>query len=387
MEILRIDSLDGLDGYQDTWTDMLTRINESSSVFLSPTWVFNWWDCFGRGKDLCILLSFEKDRMMGMAPLAIFTHRILGIPVRILRFIGYGHADHMDFCIDESRRRDIMESFFNYMFEELSWDVMDLMDVPEDSPNLPILKELFDKYHITVDIQKSIVCPYLPLNGDRWEAYYAGKRSKSTRQDLRRRMRRLGDLGVVAFRRYEDSESAGHIFPQLLHVYEKRWKNKNLSVSFVGEKDRVFYRKVTVDFALDGRLHLLTLELDQQVIAFTLSAIMGTRFTWLITAFDPAFTKFFAGELVLTHLLEDVFQRAAFNEFDFTRGDEPYKFKWTDRQRWNLRILAQNKGFMKKVPFSAIRSYAAIRREAKKSEFLRKVKLNFVGQISRAVGR
>ena len=194
-------------------------------------------------------------------------------------------------------------------------------------------------------------------------------------------------FGEVAFRRYEDDESAGRIFPQLLHVYEKRWENKNLSVSFVGEKSRDFYKKVTVDFAHDGRLHLLTLELDRKVIAFTLSAIMGSRFTWLITAFDPAFTKFFAGKLVLTQLLEDVFQRAAFKEFDFTRGDEPYKFKWTDRQRWNLRILVQNKGFMKKVPFSAIRSYAAVRREAKKSELLRNIKLNLIGQISRAVGR
>ena len=131
---------------------------------------------------------------------------------------------------------------------------------------------------------------------------------------------------------------------------------------------------------------MLTLELDQKVIAFTLSAIMGTRFTWLITAFDPAFTKFFAGELVLTHLLEDVLNRAAFNEFDFTRGDEPYKFKWTDRQRWNLRILVQNKGILKKVPFCAIRSYAAVRKEAKKSALLRNVKLNLAGRISRAMG-
>ena len=234
MEILQIDTVDKFTPHQDAWLDMLNHSNESSSVFLSPSWIFSWWDCFGEGKELCALIAFEKGRMVGMAPMAIFTRRIFGIPFRILRFIGSGHADHLDFCADNSCRRDIMKNFFSYIFENLSWDVMDLVDVPEDSPNLPLLQDLLEKHRITPHVQNSIICPYLPLNGDQWGAFYAGKRSKSSRQDLRRRMRRLGDLGEAKFRQYEDPESVKRVFPQLLHVYEERWKNKNLSVRFCG---------------------------------------------------------------------------------------------------------------------------------------------------------
>ncbi len=386
MEILQIDTLDKFAPHQDAWMNILSHDHKSSTVFLTPSWVFNWWDCFGQDQRLCILLSFKGDRMVGIAPLAVFTYHFCGIPFRIAKFIGSGHADHLDFCVEEEFRRDVLENFFDYMVREVNWDVMDLMDIPEDSPNLPVLKDLFLKHHINSHIQNSIVCPYLPLNGDNWATFYAGKRSKSSRKDLKRRMRRLEDLGEVAICRYEDPESTNRIFPQLIRVYEKRWKDKNLSISFAGEKERTFYKNVSADFAVNGRLHLLTLELNQSVIAFSLSAIMGSQFTWLITAFDPAFTKFFAGELVLTHLLEDVFEKGQFNEFDFTRGAEPYKFKWTDKKRWNLRILVQNTGFMRKIPFSAIRSYVAIRGEAKKSAMLRKIKLNLLGQISRATG-
>ncbi|MCE5336687.1 MAG: GNAT family N-acetyltransferase [Desulfobacteraceae bacterium] len=382
MNILQLDDPRQLALYSEDWKKLLASNVRSSSIFLTQEWVLNWWKYFGNGKRLCILLLLDGNRLAGIAPLAVAEKNAAKSPFRIVRFIGTGVADHLDFCVDSDLRREGMTRILRYVMDELSWDALDLVDIPGDSENLGIIREVLDESRVAHAIQESIVCPYLHINGETWDVFHASRRSKSTRQDLRRRYRRLSETGSVSFRRYDRAEDVETIFPQLFSVYNKRWDQKNLSISFTGRQESLFYRNVAAELARAGQLHLLTMELDGRVIAFTLSAFEGNQFTWLITAYDPAFDKYFPGEQILTQLLEDVFKSGRFVEFDFTRGDEPYKFKWTDRQRLNMRVLASNKGALSRIPFYSLLFYSGLRNRAKKSGMLRKFKLELLGKFT-----
>jgi CelD/BcsL family acetyltransferase involved in cellulose biosynthesis len=380
MHIVHINDPKDLEPYREAWTKLIDGVTESSTIFLTPEWVINWWNCYGKGKTLSVLLLFDGERLAGVAPLAFSKNDSWGF-FHILRFIGTGVADHLDFCIAPEVRREGMAALVDYIMTSLKWDLMDLVDIPEDSENVALLRELLEKYGVVSTLQPAILCPYLRINGQGWEAFYAARRSKSTRQDLRRRQRRLSEIGNLEFRHYDDPVSVEAVFPQLFALYEKRWENRNLSLSFAGEQERLFYPQLCADLSRRGQLHLLTLELDGRVIAFTLSAVKGSQFTWLITAHDPELDSYFPGELILVRLLEEVFQSGSCEEFDFTRGDEPYKFKWTDEHRPNLRVLVSNHGLMSKIPFLGLGFYSAVRRNAKKSKVLRKIKLDLIGQI------
>ncbi len=382
MKILKIDNPRQLAPYADAWDKLLAANTGSSTIFLTQEWILNWWKFFSNGKKLSILMLFDGPRLAGMAPLVIIEKSSIISPFSIIRFIGTGVADHLDFCIDSELHYEGMSRIFEFIMNDLSWDALDLHDIPDDSRNVPVIKELLERHGLTHSIQESIVCPFLSINGHAWDSFYAARRSKSTRQDLRRRHRRLSEMGSVAFCRHEEPEDVERIFPQLFSVYDKRWENKNLSISFTGRLESLFYRGVAADLARLGKLHLLTMELDGRVIAFTLSVFQGSQFTWLITAYNPEFDKYFPGELILAQLLEEIIRSGRFNEFDFTRGDEPYKFKWTDDKRLNLRILAGNRGLSGKIPFYSLLSYSALRRRAKRSSMLRRIKLDLLGRIT-----
>lgn len=381
MRILQFDNPGHLPSYADAWDELLAADIGSSTVFLTREWILNWWKIFGDGKKLSILMIFDGSRLVGIAPLAIIEKNSIASPFRIVRFLGSGVADHLDFCIHPEYQEKAMSRIFEFILNDLSWDALDLVDIPDDSRNLPIIRQMMDRHGVAYAIRPSIVCPFLSINGYTWDSFYAARRSKSTRQDLRRRKRRLDEKGSLTFRRYEKSEAVEHIFPQLFSVYNKRWENKNLSISFTGKLEGSFYRDVAADLARIGKLHLLTMELDGKVIAFTLSAFHGSQFTWLITAYDPEFDRFFPGELILTQLLEEVIRSGRFNEFDFTRGDEPYKFKWTDDKRFNLRILAGSRGLSGKIPFYSLLFFSTLRLRAKQSGMLRRIKLDLFGRL------
>ncbi len=385
MQVHRIDHIKDLLPFTEAWTHLIDRQDECSSIFMTPEWLLNWWRCFGRDKRPVVYTVLENDRLIGLIPLMVAIRRILGVPARILQFMGTGHADHLDFCILPDRRREVLDRFADLLMEDHCWDLLDLSDIPNDSPNLGIFTENLNIRKIRHQLQPAIICPYLRLNGDSWENFYASRRSKSTRQDLKRRMRRFTELGRVSFRRYSDPAAIRDVFPQLFEIYRKRWDGKYLSLSFADQPEQEFYLETAVDLARQGRLHLLTLELDDRVTAFSLSAIKDSHFTWLITAYDPAYSRYFTGELLLTRLLQDVFVSGTYHEFDFTRGEETYKFKWTRDLRQNLRLVAAGRHLLKKVPFILTCWNHRLRSKARESAFLRNVKLNGIGKLQQLV--
>jgi len=385
MQVFRIDRIQDLLPFTQAWAHLVDQQDECSSIFLTPQWLLNWWRSFGQDKQLIAHLFFEESRMIGLIPLMIARRRVFGVPIRVLQFMGSGHADHLDFCVLKEMRRQVLDRFADFLMENHCWDLLDLYDIPSDSPNLDILIEKLNMRGMHHRLQPAIICPYLRLNGDSWESFYASRRSRSTRQDLKRRMKRLTELGQVAFRRYSEPEAVRDVFPQLFEIYRKRWDGKYLSVSFVDRKEQEFYREMAVDLAAHRRLHLLTLELDEKVTAFSLSAAKNTRFTWLITAYDPAYSHYFTGELLLTRLLEDVFASGTYREFDFTRGEEPYKLKWTGDMRRNLRFVAAGSTLLKKVPFFTTCWNHKLRRKARESAVLKNIKLNGIGKLQRLV--
>ena len=381
MHVIEVHDINMLEQYRPQWAELLDGISGSSTVFASPGWVVEWWRQFSDGAELRVLLLMQETTLIGIAPLAIWRWPVAAGPVRVLRFVGHGTSDHLDFCIHPDHRAAGLSVLCEHIRHRLRWHLLDLLDLPEDSPNLERLRSALGRGAQTTILLRGIVCPYLRLESRPWDSFYAAQRSKSSRKDLERRQRRLAELGELTFRRYDDPADVRTVFPRLATLYAKRWDGQFLSVSFAGPREQRFYPAMAADLAEQGRLDLVTLELDQQVLAFSLGAIHRECFTWLITAHDPQYAKYFPGELMITNLLKRVFSRGDIGEFDFTRGEEPYKYKWANDQRYNMRLLAARPSPLGLVPLLATGAYSTLRRQAKKSRLLREVKLRWMGKL------
>jgi CelD/BcsL family acetyltransferase involved in cellulose biosynthesis len=381
MHVIEVHDINTLEAYRQPWLDLLDEISGSSTVFASPGWVMEWWRQFGEGAELHVLLLMQETTLIGIAPLAIWRWPFAAGPVRVLRFVGHGTSDHLDFCVHPDYRLAGLSLLCDHIRDELRWHLADLLDIPEDSPNLELMRVTLGRGAQTALLLRGIVCPYLRLESRPWDAFYTAQRSKSSRKDLERRQRRLAELGELVFRRYDDPLGVPKVFPKLFALYAKRWDEQFLSVSFAGTQEQRFYPAMAAALAEQGRLDLVTLELDQRVLAFSLGAVHKDCFTWLITAHDPEYAKYFPGELMITHLLESVFSRGGITEFDFTRGEEPYKYKWANAERYNMRLLIARPSPPGLLPLLGTGAYSVLRRQAKKSRLLREAKLRWMGKL------
>src|SRR5690348_11518023 len=69
---------------------------DAASVFNSWMWLYEWWHTYGNGRPLCILVAREAGATIGVLPLYLDRARALGVPVRLLRFVGTGADTHPD---------------------------------------------------------------------------------------------------------------------------------------------------------------------------------------------------------------------------------------------------------------------------------------------------
>jgi hypothetical protein len=68
----------------------------AASVFNSWLFQYQWWQVYGAGQPLRILVALERGEAVGILALYIQKLTLLGVPVRLLRFAGTGADTHPD---------------------------------------------------------------------------------------------------------------------------------------------------------------------------------------------------------------------------------------------------------------------------------------------------
>ena len=101
--------------------------------FLEHSWVRTWWECFGAGSRLHILVVKEGDDIVAIAPLISTAVRMFGLSVRRLGFFYNAHVPRADFLIArgfEHAHRLVWDYLLSI---KGSWDLIQLCQLPGEA--------------------------------------------------------------------------------------------------------------------------------------------------------------------------------------------------------------------------------------------------------------
>ena len=130
VEVTLITDGAGFAGLQTDWQDLMPRAAKSS-VFMSWEWQFTWWQHYGQGQALRLLVARRGDCVVGILPLYLQRQTVLRlIPVRILRNVGTGGdtaPDDLDALIDAGCQDAVAASLVQAVFDcRRDWDLLRL---------------------------------------------------------------------------------------------------------------------------------------------------------------------------------------------------------------------------------------------------------------------
>lgn len=318
------------------WHALLERA-ERGSVFQTYEWHRCWWQAFGEPHELLLIAAYASSRLVGVAPMMVLRSDPAHSRWRQANeicFIGScnGASDYCDFIVDPGFPC-VLEAMLDRMCRESRTAIVRLSHMPAGSPLLQPTVAHLRRRGLRPQVQLQNFAPVRVLRDS------AADRAVANKAGLRRRTRyfeRAGELGFVR------CATATQILEQLEAFFAQHVARRALTQDqsqFLDPAQRRFYKELVRRLAPKGWLRFDMVLFNGVPLAFHLGFEYRKRFIWYKPTFDVRFAKHSPGQVLIRHLLNIAID-GRLEEFDFTVGAEPFKYRFANETRRVERVIA-----------------------------------------------
>ena len=309
------------------WNRAVSRANVTHP-FLLHEWFRSWWNSFGAGRRLHIVIAREDGEIVGIAPLMVEQVRMYGLPVRKLDLLHNDHTPRADWIVVRSEPR-VFEALWSALLERRDeWDVLQLSRLPNESPTLTAITAFAEQDGCQTGTWRGDVSPYLTLSGT-WDSYLASLPAKF-RSNLRNRLTRLARVGEPQLEVVEAADTRA--CEDAMRLEASGWKvDAHTSISSSASVQQ-FYRLLAERAAARGWLRLMFLVAGGRRIAASYGAQFGNTLFLIKTGYDPDFATCAPFKLLTSLAIERAYAEGL-REVDFLGNTEPWKLEWTGTSR------------------------------------------------------
>jgi len=329
----------GLAALEPEW-QRLASVCRTATVFQTWEWNAAWWRHFGRtpGRRLRLVTFRDHDgTLVGLAPL--MTSFWYGTALRRLSFLGTGTSDYLDVVAAPGREEAVSDGLYAYLEHVGGWQIADFQQLREGGcfrarrPPEGVALASFDV--------PGEACPYLALPFA-WDMLLQGL-GKKTRTNIGYYDRALHKVYAVEVAPVTDEAELDDELTRLFELHQRRWNQRWLPGVFGGGRVQAFHRDVARRLLGQGWLRLFSLRLDGLTQASLYCFAYGDRLCYYQGGFEPTLARLSLGTVLTARAIQSAIGEGR-QVFDFLRGDEPYKAKWTGAARINARRIITRTG-------------------------------------------
>jgi CelD/BcsL family acetyltransferase involved in cellulose biosynthesis len=214
------------------------------------------------------------------------------------------------------------------------WAMLDFAALDPGSPSFAPLVAGLRKRGYRVEVYRNFVNRFERLGGKSFADYFADrpKNGRLRVKDAARRERLLDESGRADFSLLTHPDEVDVGIDAYERVYRSSWKQADYHPNFVPALLRAA--------AHEGVLRLFVLRIDEVPVATVVIILSGRRATIYANDFDGAFSKLGVGAICILKAIRHMIDTDRIEEFDYGRGDEPYKKIWASECRDRMGVLA-----------------------------------------------
>jgi len=332
------------------WRDLAPE--RRGSFYQSEAFLLNWLEIYGDTVEPWFVAARDAAGASALLPLGIFRFG----PLRVAQFLG---GKDSNYNLGLFRDPDAWSA------EQVA-GLLRAAARPPGGPHLYRLLNLPQRWDgrdnplLRLPHQPSPSPAYCTALAEDGENLLAGKLSADTRKKMRKKEKRLTQMGALTcFRAAPDQGDA------LLDAYFRQ-KEQAYALGDAAHiaRARKFYR------ALAGQgLELHALALDGRPIAILAAAANGSRLHGLFNSFDPdpEIAKSSPGDLLLARVLRDACARGL-KTFDLGLGEARYKRMFCGEREAMADVLLAGRAagaLTRPILAAALRAKAAIKNDAR----------------------
>jgi CelD/BcsL family acetyltransferase involved in cellulose biosynthesis len=318
---LHLEQLNGTT-FVDEWDTLADRVH--ATPFVRFGWIAAWWQNFGHG-EMRVLTARSGRRLTGLLPMLEVGNTIrppVNVQTPVFGFLAE----------DEAVAADLVGTLLRGRRPMVMLDPIDVTDVGTQ-PFLTAAEQL--GYRVLTETHRH--SPYIEIDRP-WEVFENGI-DKKTRSEIKRRRRRLEELGELRLEVSDGKEDLERTLDEGFRVEASGRKGRIGTAIALDPATHSFYRDMSRWAANEGLLRLCSLRLDGKMIAFDLSLQDGESHYLVKTGYDVAFARYGPGMLLRYEILARVFAEGLAT-YEFLGSDAPWKREWTRTRRHRIEIRA-----------------------------------------------
>jgi CelD/BcsL family acetyltransferase involved in cellulose biosynthesis len=311
------------------WNDAVSRAHVPHP-FLLHKWFRTWWDCFGAGRRLHIIVVRDRADIVAIAPLMTEQVHMYGLTVRKLDLLHNDHTPRAD-CIVAGSPLEGYGAIWDVLRDASGqWDILQLSRLPDDSPTRIAFASLAGRDGFATGTWRGDRSPYLTLSGT-WDAYHASLSAKF-RSNLRNRLSRLRAFGEPRLEILDAAAPIASAAEDALRLEASGWKDKAGTSITSDPSVHRFYSLLAQRAAEGGWLRLMFLTVGGRRIATSYGSCFDGRLFLFKTGYDPEYASCAPFKLLTYFAIERAFAEGL-REIDFLGDAEPWKLEWTSSSR------------------------------------------------------
>lgn len=313
---------------EPVWNDLVERAG-IDHPFLTHEWMRTWWESFGAGKTLHILVVTAAAQPIAIAPLMLTRERRYGLPVRRLGFMANVHTPRTDFIIADRLPEACRAIWHSLVGRADEWDVLELCQLADQRAGEE-LSRLARVDGFGTGVWHSDASPYIQLKGT-WDDFF-GTLDRKFRSNLRNRLKRVNALGTVKLEMVEGGPQLMDALDEGLKIEAAAWKGTAGTAIACNPELRRFYTSLAYRAAERGGLRLQFLTVNGKRIAFGYSLRRGRKLYLLKPGYDPEYAPYSPCNLMCYLVLRDGYERGL-TEYDLLGISDGWKLEWTQTAR------------------------------------------------------
>ncbi len=319
------------DSYRKEWSELL-RHSAANDIFLTCCWQGTWWQVYHPGRLRVLVVQDDDGRWVGLAPWFVRTEG----DRRIVQTVGCADVtDYLDIVAWQGWEDAVYEALLGWLAAHRSdYDEVHLCNIPQNSPALSRVPALAPPHHLHAEAHVEDVCPTVRLPR-RFEDYLAAL-DKKKRHELRRKLRRAA--GVADWYLVEVGEHDLEAELERFLVLMAASSPEKAAFLAVPE-NRAFFQQIVPKMANQGWLQLAFLTVEGEAAAAYLNFTYRRRVLVYNSGIRPDAHGYLSPGIVLLGWLIRYAIEQEYAEFDFLRGDEPYKYDLGGRDTYIYRLL------------------------------------------------
>jgi CelD/BcsL family acetyltransferase involved in cellulose biosynthesis len=304
--------------------------------FLSWEWLSTWHKWFGLEKHPYLLCARERGNLIALLPLCAEKRQSSRFSLRLKRisFMGESHgaSDYLDILALPEFKQKSADIFIDYLALPRSFDLLELEGIAVDSCTLQSLTRRFaNDGRFRFRIVPQYICPRMSLDV-RWNDLI----ERSRRSDyFKRCMSRLNKIASFEFRVVSDVNEIPAAYGRLLELHIGRWIDRGGSSAVKTVEQKGFTFDVAAELARAGMTRFEEIWLEGECRASLIGFESGDCYYFFLSGFDQAWSKYSLGFTLLWLSIREA-SRRGLKMYDFLRGDENYKFDWSDNLRMTV---------------------------------------------------